>query len=160
MHRKAIPTRYAGVQFRSRLEARWAAMFDLCGIKWAYEPIDYPGWIPDFILGGDAAVIEVKPLDRVMDPAMPGIESDYVRSGCRLPLIILGSSPAALFRLRHQPETEYLGWKLEDDDKWVEAGNLTQWKGVAAVTEAAPVPDAPKYKPGRASDYFRRKGPD
>ena len=28
---KAIPTTYAGVRFRSRLEARWAAFFDLCG---------------------------------------------------------------------------------------------------------------------------------
>ena len=27
----AIPTTYSGVVFRSRLEARWAAFFDLCG---------------------------------------------------------------------------------------------------------------------------------
>lgn len=45
---KAIPTRYAGVNFRSRLEARWAAFFDLAKWKWRYEPIDLPGWIPDF----------------------------------------------------------------------------------------------------------------
>jgi hypothetical protein len=44
----AIPTRYGGVQFRSRLEARWAAFFDLAGWRWQYEPIDLAGWIPDF----------------------------------------------------------------------------------------------------------------
>lgn len=34
---KAIPTTYAGVNFRSRLEARWAAFFDLCGWKYTLE---------------------------------------------------------------------------------------------------------------------------
>lgn len=34
----AIPTRYAGCHFRSRLEARWAVFFDTLGIKWEYEP--------------------------------------------------------------------------------------------------------------------------
>lgn len=46
----AIPTMYAGVQFRSRLEARWAAFFDLVGWKWEYEPFDLEGYIPDFRL--------------------------------------------------------------------------------------------------------------
>jgi hypothetical protein len=46
----AIPTTYAGVRFRSRLEARWAATFDLLGWEWAYEPYDLNGWIPDFVL--------------------------------------------------------------------------------------------------------------
>lgn len=59
----AIPTRYAGVQFRSRLEARWAAMFDLLGWSWEYEPIDLPGWIPDFRLHGPSGVlVEVTPV--------------------------------------------------------------------------------------------------
>ena len=45
---KAHPTKYNGVQYRSRLEARWAAFFDLIGWKHEYEPIDLPGWSPDF----------------------------------------------------------------------------------------------------------------
>lgn len=45
----AIPTRYSGVQFRSRLEAKWAAMFDLFGWSWEYEPFDCVG-IP-FLMG-------------------------------------------------------------------------------------------------------------
>ncbi|HYE98510.1 MAG TPA: hypothetical protein VEJ18_06335 [Planctomycetota bacterium] len=46
----AIPTVYAGVQFRSRLEARWAAYFDLWGVRWQYEPLDLNGYIPDFVI--------------------------------------------------------------------------------------------------------------
>jgi hypothetical protein len=47
----SIPTRYRGTEFRSRLEARWAAFADLVGWKWRYEPIDLNGWIPDFWFG-------------------------------------------------------------------------------------------------------------
>ncbi len=46
----AIPTRYGGVLFRSRLEARYAALFDLAGWEWEYEPLDLRGWIPDFLV--------------------------------------------------------------------------------------------------------------
>jgi hypothetical protein len=49
----AIPTKYAACQFRSRLEAKWAAFFDLCGWKWQYEPVDLNGYIPDFVLEFD-----------------------------------------------------------------------------------------------------------
>ena len=47
---KNHPTRYRNIQFRSRLEARWAAYFDLLGLYWEYEPIDLCGWSPDFLL--------------------------------------------------------------------------------------------------------------
>jgi len=62
-HAAAIPTRYNGTQFRSRLEARWAAMFDLLKIEWEYEPIDLDGYIPDFVLNfAEPMIVEVKPL--------------------------------------------------------------------------------------------------
>lgn len=61
---KAHPTTYAGVNFRSRLEATWAAFFDLCGWEWEYEPFDLEGWTPDFLLKGNTrCLIEVKPVD-------------------------------------------------------------------------------------------------
>jgi len=64
----AIPTLYNGTQFRSRLEARWAAYFDLLDIEWQYEPIDLPGYIPDFQLKNPFPVFaEVKPAYRVDD---------------------------------------------------------------------------------------------
>ena len=62
---------YANVLFRSRLEARWAAFFDLIGWNWEYEPIDLEGWTPDFRVtfscsnsecnGSHTLLIEVKP---------------------------------------------------------------------------------------------------
>jgi hypothetical protein len=61
---KGIPTTYCHINMRSRLEARWAAFFDLCGWRWEYEPIDEIGWVPDFLLIGkrDAIKVEVKPI--------------------------------------------------------------------------------------------------
>lgn len=52
---KSIETKYHGVKFRSKLEARWAMFFDLCGIKWEYEPKkfyweDGTVYWPDFLL--------------------------------------------------------------------------------------------------------------
>ena len=38
---RAIPTKYAGHTFRSRLEARWALFFDLLHLPWEYEPEGY-----------------------------------------------------------------------------------------------------------------------
>jgi hypothetical protein len=37
----ALPTKYSGIVFRSRLEARWAVFFDTLGIEWEYEPQGY-----------------------------------------------------------------------------------------------------------------------
>lgn len=59
---QAIPTHYEGVRFRSRLEAKWAAFFDLMGWPWTYEPFDLEGYIPDFTIDFDRPVlVEVKP---------------------------------------------------------------------------------------------------
>lgn len=52
MSTHGIPTKYAGIQFRSRAEARWAAFFDRLDWRWAYEPVDLDGYIPDFVLEG------------------------------------------------------------------------------------------------------------
>lgn len=58
----AIPTKYRGLQMRSRIEARWAAMFDRVGWPWEYEPIDLDGYIPDFVLMFNRPLlVEVKP---------------------------------------------------------------------------------------------------
>jgi hypothetical protein len=59
----SIPTYYHGVQYRSRLEARWAAFFRACGWLADYEPLDLPGYIPDFLLRWPAGqhLVEVKP---------------------------------------------------------------------------------------------------
>lgn len=64
---RAIPTRYAGVQFRSRLEAQWAAFFNLLDWSWEYEVLDLAGYVPDFLVRPNIAdddyamLVEVKP---------------------------------------------------------------------------------------------------
>lgn len=64
------PTTYAGITFRSRLEARWAVLLDYHPAveHWQYEPTKYTlpnGWdyVPDFLfsMGGSFTFLEVKP---------------------------------------------------------------------------------------------------
>lgn len=68
---KAIETTYAGVTFRSRLEARWAVFFDTAKITWEYEPerVALPGggtYLPDFRTNGSGWV-EVKGAEENLD---------------------------------------------------------------------------------------------
>lgn len=61
---RGIPTTYHGTKFRSRLEGRWAALFDLIGWRWIYEPFDTANWIPDFLVqGASPFLVEVGPCD-------------------------------------------------------------------------------------------------
>ncbi len=63
---KALPTTYAGVEFRSRIEARWALFFDKLGVSWSYEREGYElptgNYLPDFWLPDvrDGCWFEVK----------------------------------------------------------------------------------------------------
>lgn len=62
----AKPTKYGGVEFRSRLEARFAEMLDRNQIDWAYEPETYlfGNYQPDFYLqnvGRSGLFVEIKP---------------------------------------------------------------------------------------------------
>lgn len=67
---KPIPTKYHGVLFRSRLEARYAVLFNELGLKWEYEAqgfdLEKLGWyLPDFRVEGDSGkryFIEIKPI--------------------------------------------------------------------------------------------------
>ena len=62
---QAIPTRYAGCFFRSRLEARWAVFFDTLNVKWEYEKEGFQlkdgnRYLPDFWLPKERLWIVVK----------------------------------------------------------------------------------------------------
>lgn len=65
----AIPTHYNGINFRSRLEAKWARFFDLIGWSYEYEPVDLNGYIPDFVLkfAKMPIYVEIKPSMTVKD---------------------------------------------------------------------------------------------
>lgn len=88
---KAIPTDYRGVHFRSRLEAKWAAFFDLVGWRWEYEPIDLDGYIPDFILPFyEPMLVEVKP--EVMERDLGKHAARISKSGWKSEALILGAA--------------------------------------------------------------------
>ena len=92
--RSGIPTTYRSTNFRSRLEARWAAFFDLIGWSWTYEPIDADGYIPDFLIAGARPFfVEVGPciteqdyIDKSAKPATAGLPYD---------VLVVGISPMA-----------------------------------------------------------------
>lgn len=65
---RGLPTSYRGWTFRSRLEARWAMLFDLLRLRWAYEPEGFDLrrrgaglYVPDFWLPDLGCWVEVKP---------------------------------------------------------------------------------------------------
>lgn len=65
MNIKAIETVYKGYRFRSRLEARYAVMFDALGLEWEYEPEGFDlgevgYYLPDFFLPKLNVWIEIK----------------------------------------------------------------------------------------------------
>lgn len=91
---RGIPTTYRQTRFRSRLEARWAAFFDLIGWRWTYEPFDTDGWIPDFLLEGTIPLlVEVGPCS-TLDEFKAKAEKPAAWFGH--PTLILGISPIVL----------------------------------------------------------------
>jgi hypothetical protein len=65
---KAIPIKINGIQFRSKLEAKWYLFMKK--LKWniEYEPLELEGingWIPDFIIIGKnkKILVDVKPIN-------------------------------------------------------------------------------------------------
>jgi len=73
---KAVKTTYKGLEYRSRLEARWAAFFDSVGWDYNYEPIDLDGWFPDFRLKAydhRDVLVEVKPFTELQQFINEGV---------------------------------------------------------------------------------------
>lgn len=59
---KAKPIYYEGRLYRSTLEAKWKAFFNILGWQSEYEPCTFHGWIPDFAIYGSRTVyVEIKP---------------------------------------------------------------------------------------------------
>ncbi|TIN83117.1 hypothetical protein [Mesorhizobium sp.] len=150
---KAIPTTYAGVNFRSRLEARWAAFFDLCGWKWDYEPFDLDGWAPDFLIKTKFTDVlaEIKPLDieRVLGTAEILEFEKACNHSIFYQVMCLGYAPLCksvapgsilmppnnatyvhedVVRELSVPQFDKETGELYDHDElWREAGNRVQW---------------------------------
>ena len=63
---QSLPTYYNGIEFRSRLKARWAMFFDYLRVPWFYEyegfELDGVRYLPDFYLPLLECWIEIKPV--------------------------------------------------------------------------------------------------
>lgn len=113
-----IPTLYRGIQYRSRLEAKWAAMFDLLGWTHQYEPFDLQGWIPDFLVGG-MVLVEVKPVACFPADVARGIEratpeQEVLILGCAFPQPREGHLGRAIGWLRATPPV----WRPDLPRSW------------------------------------------
>jgi len=134
---KAIETVYKGYVFRSRLEAKWATFFDLCGWRWAYEPVDFNGWIPDFALYGSTLVyVEIKPV--ILFPLEVARKID--NSGCDDECIILGQKPSINDTDMGVNGSPMLGWLGEtgypdDSTNWDHAV-MGKWEGEVGFCHA------------------------
>jgi hypothetical protein len=67
-YENALPTVYNGIQYRSRIEARWAAFFTVLNINFQYEPKrfrlgDIGSYLPDFYLPDWHTWVEIKSCD-------------------------------------------------------------------------------------------------
>jgi hypothetical protein len=120
---RGIPTLYRGVQYRSRLEARWAALFGLLGWRFQYEPFDLDDWIPDFLLLLRVpALVEVKPVAWFPEDVASRIEGSRpphapMIVGCTL---VEDPDRADDFDPSAVP---FLGWTpCDDGDGWTPAG--------------------------------------
>lgn len=92
---KGIPTiGVRGIQFRSRIEAQWAYIFEKLEWNWEYEPIDLEGYIPDFIIKFDdeAFLIEIKGDTNIWNKETYKPHADKIlKSGWKGQFGILGS---------------------------------------------------------------------
>lgn len=88
---------YRGLQMRSRLEAKYAVLFDLLGIKWSYEAVDLHGYIPDFLVETHVfsrpqtpgpTLIEIRPVIHVSEYRT--VINKVAQSGWKGPAMVLG----------------------------------------------------------------------
>lgn len=97
---KPIETKWHGYRFRSRLEARWAVVFEAMGIGWEYEPegfelSDGTIYLPDFRLRGltgrtkgDVTWVEVK--GDMTEDDLAKVDAFF---GDGNPILVLGDLP-------------------------------------------------------------------
>lgn len=94
---RGIRTTYHGTNFRSRLEARWAAFFDVIEWPWIYEPVDAEGYIPDFLVTGPASfLVEVGPCEFLSDfsaKAEKSLTAFTAAESQARPTLIVGLAP-------------------------------------------------------------------
>ena len=94
---KAIETEYKGYKFRSRLEARWAVLFDQLDIRYEYEPTGFEmrnktRYLPDFYLPDFDLYGEMKPPREGILKELEKV-SQFVTEDMSKRVLILGNIP-------------------------------------------------------------------
>ena len=115
--RFGIPTTHGMVEFRSRLEARWAAFFDQLGWHWTYEPFDTAGYIPDFLIQGNRPLlVEVRPVSTrtQFEDQSPTVKVDP--SEWTGDLVIFGTDPLIYWSDQTTPIAGLMGEYRETED--------------------------------------------
>ena len=94
-HAAALPVEFLGHVFRSKLEARWAWIFETLAVQWQYEPAQFDfgelRYCPDFLLAAQETWVEIK-------PSMPNqretakVEALFLRE--RMPVYVFAGSPS------------------------------------------------------------------
>lgn len=127
---KPIDTEYKGYLFRSRLEARYAVMFDELGWTWEYEKEGYElksgRYLPDFWFPDIECFAEIKPEGIILNRDIERI----VELSYNFPVILFEGAPESRSYLYF-----YEGHQ----------------------TECIPVELSNKYYPFFWSDYFDKK---
>jgi hypothetical protein len=106
---RGIATTYDGVRFRSRIEAKWSAMFGMLEWPAVYEPLDLDYYIPDFVLGFSTPIaVEVKyVMNQDQFDALVEECAKIDRSGWSGEVLLVGATV----------ERDRLGW-LREDGQW------------------------------------------
>ena len=116
---KAKPTVYKNIQFRSRLEAKWAIFFDEMGITYRYEPGIYKVPINGYFMKycPDFALLNVKTQQEIRQPLYVEVKGvNHYREiyendrkilesfGSSNSLIVLGTFPVSINWLFQEPD--------------------------------------------------------
>lgn len=99
---KAIETLYEGVKYRSRTEARWAALFRFCRLAVEYEAegfdLDGEWYLPDFRVQAPRSFIEIKGEAPTRGEVRKASKLALV---ARAPVLILSGAPVVSMEFRH-----------------------------------------------------------
>lgn len=117
----AKTTTYNGVNFRSILEARWAAFFDLVGWEWKYEPFEINGKVPDFVLyvnnktqyATNQIIVEIKPSIFIDDKFKRELLSKY--NNIKAHILLLDENPFFINEYSDLISIGYLSQYLEQE---------------------------------------------
>ena len=137
---QSIQTSYKGRRFRSRLEARWAIVFDTLGLDWEYEPEGFVTslgpYLPDFFIHGNrhyGPYVEIKGTE----PTRAEIAKleEVCLSKCSYGVIVWGDVGSGNYIYIHKEAGAYF-----DENPLVDAfigANRAAWPEAVAAARAA-----------------------